>query len=57
MDYMYNACYGVLDWVPVFKAVNWPVFEKLCQSMHNGTETRKALEFNGRSTLAGGSTG
>jgi ketol-acid reductoisomerase len=55
MDYMYNACSmtarrGALDWAPVFEATNRPVFEKLYQSVRNGTETRKALEFNGRST-------
>jgi ketol-acid reductoisomerase len=55
MDYMYNACSttarrGALDWAPVFEAANRPVFEKLYQSVRNGTETRKALEFNGRST-------
>lgn len=55
MDYMYNACSttarrGALDWAPVFEAANRPIFEKLYQSVRNGTETRKALEFNGRST-------
>lgn len=55
MDYMYNACSttarrGALDWAPIFEAANRPVFEKLYQSVRNGTETRKALEFNGRST-------
>ena len=34
----------------VFDAANRPVFEKLYQSVRNGTETRNALEFNGRST-------
>ena len=55
MDYMYGACSttarrGALDWAPIFEAANRPVFEKLYQSVRNGTETRKALEFNGRST-------
>jgi len=55
MDYMYNACSttarrGALDWAPIFEAANRPVFEKLYQSVREGTETRKALEFNGRST-------
>lgn len=55
MDYMYNACSttarrGALDWAPVFEAANRPVFEKLYKSVRDGTETRKALEFNGRST-------
>ena len=39
-----------LDWAPVFEAANRPVFEKLYKSVRDGTETRKALEFNGRST-------
>jgi ketol-acid reductoisomerase len=55
MDYMFNACSttarrGALDWAPIFEATNRPVFEKLYESVKNGTETRKALEFNGRAT-------
>jgi ketol-acid reductoisomerase len=55
MDYMYNACSttarrGALDWAPVFEAANRPIFEKLYKSVRDGTETRKSLEFNGRST-------
>ena len=55
MDYMYNACSttarrGALDWAPIFEKTNIPVFEKLYESVKNGTETRKSLEFNGRST-------
>ena len=55
MDYMFNACSttarrGALDWAPIFEAANRPVFEKLYKSVRDGTETRKALEFNGRST-------
>jgi len=55
MDYMYAACSttarrGALDWAPIFEAANRPVFEKLYKSVRDGTETRKALEFNGRST-------
>jgi ketol-acid reductoisomerase len=55
MDYMYNACSttarrGALDWAPIFEAANRPVFEKLYKSVRDGTETRKSLEFNGRST-------
>ena len=55
MDYMYNACSttarrGALDWAPIFEAANRPVFEKLYESVKNGTETRKSLEFNSRST-------
>lgn len=52
---MYNACSttarrGALDWAPIFEKTNTPVFEKLYESVKNGTETRKSLEFNGRST-------
>ncbi|EPQ52715.1 ketol-acid reductoisomerase [Gloeophyllum trabeum ATCC 11539] len=55
MDYMYNACSttarrGALDWAPVFEKANLPIFEKLYESVKNGTETRKALEFNSRKT-------
>ncbi|TCD63763.1 Bifunctional acetohydroxyacid reductoisomerase [Steccherinum ochraceum] len=55
MDYMYNACSttarrGALDWAPIFEKTNLPVFEKLYESVKNGTETRKSLEFNGRDT-------
>jgi ketol-acid reductoisomerase len=55
MDYMFNACSttarrGALDWAPVFEKANVPIFEKLYESVKNGTETRKSLEFNGRST-------
>ena len=55
MDYMYNACSttarrGALDWAPEFEKANLPVFRALYESVRNGTETRKSLEFNGRST-------
>jgi len=55
MDYMYNACSttarrGALDWAPVFEKANTPIFEQLYQSVKDGTETRKSLEFNGRNT-------
>ena len=55
MDYMYNACSttarrGALDWAPIFEAANRPVFEKLYESVKNGTETKNSLEFNGRKT-------
>ena len=55
MDYMYSACSttarrGALDWAPIFEKANLPVFEKLYESVKNGTETRKSLEFNGRAT-------
>ncbi|EOR03983.1 hypothetical protein J056_002061 [Wallemia ichthyophaga EXF-994] len=55
MDYMYNACSttarrGALDWAPKFYEANKPVFESLYESVRNGTETRRSLEFNGRDT-------
>jgi len=55
MDYMYNACSttarrGALDWAPIFEKANTPIFEQLYQSVRDGTETRKSLEFNGRKT-------
>ncbi|KAF6754473.1 ketol-acid reductoisomerase [Ephemerocybe angulata] len=55
MDYMYNACSttarrGALDWAPIFEKANLPIFEQLYQSVRDGTETRKSLEYNGRST-------
>ncbi|KAF9453443.1 ketol-acid reductoisomerase [Macrolepiota fuliginosa MF-IS2] len=55
MDYMYNACSttarrGALDWAPIFEKANVPIFEQLYESVKNGTETRKSLEYNSRST-------
>ncbi|KAG5642339.1 Acetolactate synthase, mitochondrial [Asterophora parasitica] len=52
MDYMFNACSttarrGALDWAPIFEKANLPIFEQLYESVHNGTETCKSLEFNG----------
>lgn len=52
---MYAACSttarrGALDWAPIFEKANLPIFEKLYESVKNGTETRKSLEFNGRAT-------
>lgn len=55
MDYMYAACSttarrGALDWAPKFYEANLPVFKALYQSVRDGTETRRSLEFNGRKT-------
>jgi len=55
MDYMYKACSttarrGALDWAPEFEAACRPVFERLYESVRNGTETRRALEFGSRPT-------
>lgn len=55
MDYMYKACSttarrGALDWAPEFEAACKPVFERLYQSVKDGSETRRALEFGSRKT-------
>jgi ketol-acid reductoisomerase len=52
---MFAACSttarrGALDWAPRFEKANVPIFEALYESVKNGTETRKSLEFNGRTT-------
>lgn len=51
MDYMYEACSttarrGALDWSPRFKEVLKPMFNKLYDSVVDGTETKRSLEFN-----------
>lgn len=43
---------GALDWAPKFRDANLPIFEKLYQSVRDGTETRRSLEFNGRKTYS-----
>ena len=53
MDYMYDACSttarrGALDWSPRFKETLKPLFGELYDSVRNGTETKKALDFNSR---------
>ncbi|KAK0565883.1 Bifunctional acetohydroxyacid reductoisomerase [Tilletia horrida] len=55
MDYMFKACSttarrGALDWAPKFEEANRPVFEALYESVKNGTETRRALDFGSRKT-------
>lgn len=52
---MYNACSttarrGALDWWKKFYDANVPVFESLYESVRNGSETRRSLEFNSRPT-------
>ncbi|GBL48301.1 Bifunctional acetohydroxyacid reductoisomerase [Candidozyma auris] len=52
MDYMYDACSttarrGALDWYPRFKDALKPVFVELYESVKNGTETQRSLDFNG----------
>lgn len=51
MDYMYDACSttarrGALDWYPIFKDALKPVFQDLYESVKNGSETKRSLEFN-----------
>lgn len=53
MDYMYDACSttarrGALDWSPRFKETLKPLFSELYDSVKNGTETQKSLDFNSR---------
>ncbi|KAK7056661.1 Bifunctional acetohydroxyacid reductoisomerase [Paramarasmius palmivorus] len=55
MEHLANACSttarrGALDWAPRFESATMPLFEELYESVRNGTETRRALEFNGRAT-------
>ncbi|WFD44974.1 ketol-acid reductoisomerase (NADP(+)) [Malassezia psittaci] len=55
MDYMYKACSttarrGALDWAPEFEKACRPVFERLYQSVRDGSETRRTLEFASRKT-------
>lgn len=51
MDYMYDACSttarrGALDWSPKFKDALKPVFNQLYDSVIDGSETKRSLEFN-----------
>ena len=53
MDYMYAACSttarrGAIDWTPRFKKALKPVFDDLYDSVRNGTETKRSLEYNSR---------
>jgi ketol-acid reductoisomerase len=53
MDWMYANCSttaqrGALDWFGRFKDAVKPIFEKLYQSVANGSESRRALESNSR---------
>jgi ketol-acid reductoisomerase len=55
MDMLHAACSttarrGALDWAPEFEKATRPVFERLYASVKDGTEARKALEYNGRPT-------
>jgi len=51
MDWMYAACSttarrGALDWSDKFKAALKPVFNDLYNSVKDGTETKRSLEYN-----------
>jgi len=53
MDYMYAACSttarrGAIDWGRRFKDVLKPVFNDLYDSVRDGTETKRSLEYNSR---------
>ncbi len=53
MDWMYEACSttarrGAIDWTPKFKDALKPVFNQLYDSVKNGTETTRSLEYNGQ---------
>ncbi|RYP56623.1 hypothetical protein DL771_011744 [Monosporascus sp. 5C6A] len=51
MDWMYEACSttarrGAIDWTPRFKDALKPVFNQLYDSVRDGTETKRSLEYN-----------
>ncbi|KAF2792607.1 ketol-acid reductoisomerase [Melanomma pulvis-pyrius CBS 109.77] len=51
MDYMYAACSttarrGAIDWSKRFKETLKPVFNDLYDSVENGSETKRSLEYN-----------
>ncbi|KOS21431.1 Ketol-acid reductoisomerase [Escovopsis weberi] len=53
MDWMFNACSttarrGAIDWTGRFKQALLPVFNDLYDSVRDGTETKRSLEFNSR---------
>ncbi|RCI09256.1 hypothetical protein L249_1571 [Ophiocordyceps polyrhachis-furcata BCC 54312] len=53
MDWMYEACSttarrGAIDWTPKFKKALLPVFRDLYDSVVDGTETKRSLEYNGQ---------
>jgi ketol-acid reductoisomerase len=53
MDWMYEACSttarrGAIDWTPKFKDALKPVFNDLYNSVHDGTETQRSLDYNGQ---------
>lgn len=51
MDWMFDACSttarrGAIDWTPKFKDALKPVFNSLYDSVKNGDETKRSLEYN-----------
>ena len=53
MDYMYAACSttarrGAIDWTKRFKDNLKPLFEELYESVKDGKETRRAMEYGSR---------
>ncbi|ROV98521.1 hypothetical protein VSDG_04266 [Cytospora chrysosperma] len=53
MDWMYEACSttarrGAIDWTPRFKKALKPVFNDLYDSVKNGEETQRSLDYNGQ---------
>jgi ketol-acid reductoisomerase len=51
MDYMYAACSttarrGAIDWSKRFQAALKPVFNDLYDSVRDGSETKRSLEYN-----------
>ncbi|TQV90347.1 hypothetical protein V2A60_004278 [Cordyceps javanica] len=54
MDWMFEACSttarrGAIDWTPKFKDALKPVFNNLYDSVRDGTETQRSLDYNGQS--------
>ncbi|KAJ3072614.1 Bifunctional acetohydroxyacid reductoisomerase [Podochytrium sp. JEL0797] len=53
MDWMYANCSttarrGALDWAPEFHKASKPVFQRLYESVANGTESQRSIDENGR---------
>lgn len=53
MDYMYAACSttarrGAIDWSKRFKDNLKPLFDELYESVRDGKETQRAMEYGGR---------
>ena len=53
MDYMYAACSttarrGAIDWSKRFKDNLKPLFDELYESVREGKETQRAMEYGGR---------